>query len=89
MRRARGIKAAALLLAGGMALSACASDEPSGGTASSGSAAGSAGSSASGDLKVGLAYDTGGRGDNSFNDSAYLGMENAVDELGEIGRAHV
>jgi basic membrane protein A len=82
LRRARGIKAAALLLAGGMALSACASDETSGGTASSGSAGGAAGSSASGDLKVGLAYDTGGRGDNSFNDSAYLGVENAVKELG-------
>jgi basic membrane protein A len=76
------MKAAALLLAGGMALSACASDETSGGTASSGSASGGAGSSPSGELKVGLAYDTGGRGDNSFNDSAYLGVENAVKELG-------
>jgi len=74
------MKAAALLLAGGMALSACASDETSGGSAAGGS--GSAGSSSDGALKVGLAYDTGGRGDNSFNDSAYLGMENAVDELG-------
>ncbi|MFQ1001701.1 BMP family lipoprotein [Modestobacter sp. SSW1-42] len=79
MRRARGMKAAALLLAGGMALSACASDETSGGTASSGSAGGSPSGAA---LKVGLAYDTGGRGDNSFNDSAYAGMENAVNELG-------
>ena len=31
--------------------------------------------------KVGLAYDVGGRGDQSFNDSAALGMEMAVDEL--------
>ncbi|MGH3362644.1 MAG: BMP family lipoprotein [Nocardioides sp.] len=31
--------------------------------------------------KVGLAYDVGGRGDQSFNDSAALGMEKAVDEL--------
>jgi basic membrane protein A len=82
LRRARGIKAAAVLLAGGMALAACASDETSGGTASSGSAGSAGSSSASGDLKVGLAYDTGGRGDNSFNDSAYLGVENAVKELG-------
>ena len=73
------MKAAALLLAGGMALSACASDETSGGTASGGSTGGSASGAA---LKVGLAYDTGGRGDNSFNDSAFAGMEAAVDELG-------
>ncbi|HEY7718854.1 MAG TPA: BMP family ABC transporter substrate-binding protein, partial [Pedococcus sp.] len=31
--------------------------------------------------KVGLAYDVGGRGDQSFNDSAARGMEQAVDEL--------
>lgn len=31
--------------------------------------------------KVGLAYDVGGRGDQSFNDSAYAGVENAVDEV--------
>ena len=71
------MKAAALLLAGSMALAACASDEKSGGTAS--------GSSASGggkDLKIGLAYDTGGRGDRSFNDSAYAGVEAAIKEHG-------
>jgi basic membrane protein A len=67
------MKAAALLLAGSMALAACASDDNS----SSGS--GSSGSSASGgDLKIGLAYDTGGRGDKSFNDSAYAGVEAAI-----------
>jgi len=31
--------------------------------------------------KVGLAYDVGGRGDQSFNDSAAVGMEKAIDEL--------
>ena len=31
--------------------------------------------------KVGLAYDVGGRGDQSFNDSAALGMEKAIEEL--------
>ncbi len=31
--------------------------------------------------KVGLAYDVGGRGDNSFNDAAALGMQKAVDDL--------
>jgi basic membrane protein A len=69
-------KAAALLLAGSLALAACASDEePSGG----GTANGGGGSE---DLKIGLAYDTGGRGDRSFNDSAYAGVEAAVAELG-------
>lgn len=31
--------------------------------------------------KVGLAYDVGGRGDQSFNDSAAVGMQQAVDEI--------
>jgi basic membrane protein A len=71
------MKAAALLLAGSMALAACASDDSDGG---GGSASGE--SSASGDLKVGLAYDTGGRGDKSFNDSAYAGVEAAIEAAG-------
>lgn len=72
------MKAAALLLAGSMALAACASDEDT-----SGSGGGSSDSSASsGDLQIGLAYDTGGRGDKSFNDSAYAGVEAAIKSLG-------
>jgi basic membrane protein A len=71
------MKAAALLLAGSMALAACASDEDTGGNAG-----GSSESAASGDLKIGLAYDTGGRGDKSFNDSAYAGVEAAIADLG-------
>jgi basic membrane protein A len=67
------MKAAALLLAGSMALAASASDEGGSGSASGGS------SSAGGaDLKIGLAFDTGGRGDKSFNDSAYAGVEAAI-----------
>ncbi|WP_245699956.1 BMP family lipoprotein [Geodermatophilus siccatus] len=77
MRRARRMKAAALLLAGSMALAACASDEPTG----SGSGEGGGGT-ATEELRVGLAYDTGGRGDQSFNDSAYGGAAAAVDALG-------
>jgi basic membrane protein A and related proteins len=68
-------KAAALLLAGSLALAACASDEePSGGT--------EGGGGASEELKVGLAFDVGGRGDRSFNDSAYAGVEAAIEDLG-------
>jgi basic membrane protein A len=71
-------KAAALLLAGSLALAACASDDKDGGSASGDSGNG-------GDLKIGLAYDTGGRGDRSFNDSAYAGVEAAIkDNGGEV-----
>ncbi|MCF6509094.1 BMP family ABC transporter substrate-binding protein [Blastococcus sp. MG754426] len=76
MRRARMTKAAALLLAGSLALAACASDEEPTAGGDSG------GGSGSGDLQVGLAYDVGGRGDQSFNDSAYAGVEAAIAELG-------
>ena len=34
------------------------------------------------DLQVGLAYDVGGRGDQSFNDSAARGLDRAVEEFG-------
>lgn len=67
-------KVAALLLAGGLALSACASDDDSGDSGNSGGG--------DGDLRVGVAYDTGGRGDKSFNDSAIAGVEKAVQDLG-------
>jgi basic membrane protein A len=73
------MKAAALLLAGSMALAACASDED---TSSSGSGSSGGSSASSGDLEIGLAYDTGGRGDKSFNDSAYAGVEAAIGDLG-------
>ena len=68
-------KAAALLLAGSLALAACASDEePSGNGGGSGNGAE--------ELKIGLAYDAIGRGDRSFNDSAFAGAEAAVEEFG-------
>jgi basic membrane protein A len=67
----------ALLLAGSMALAACASDETTSGSGGQGG-----GGTATEDLRVGLAYDTGGRGDQSFNDSAYAGAAAAVDALG-------
>ncbi|MCW2741491.1 MAG: Nucleoside-binding protein [Blastococcus sp.] len=80
MRPARMTKAAALLLAGSLALAACASDEKSGG--SSGSSGSGGGGDTAGDLKVGLAYDAVGRGDKSFNDSAFAGVEAAIKEHG-------
>jgi basic membrane protein A len=76
-----GIQGLALLMAGGLALTACASDENGGGNSGSGSTETSGGSDAP-DLKVGLAYDTGGRGDKSFNDSAFAGVEAAIKDHG-------
>jgi basic membrane protein A len=74
--RKASIRATALVLAGGLALAGCASDDDDG---DSGSGGGGGGGD---DLKIGLAFDTGGRGDRSFNDSAYAGVEAAIDELG-------
>lgn len=71
-------KAVTLLLAGSLALAACASDEP---TSSGSDSGGDTGTEQEGP-KVGVAYDTGGRGDRSFNDSAYAGVEAAIEEHG-------
>jgi basic membrane protein A len=35
-------------------------------------------------LRVGLVFDVGGRGDKSFNDAAYLGVQRAVERLGVV-----
>jgi len=61
-----------------LALAGCANDDDDGDT----KAAPEGLCEGSGDgPKVGLAYDVGGRGDQSFNDSAAVGMQKAVDEL--------
>jgi basic membrane protein A len=67
------------MAAGAMALAACSSSSSS--SSSSGSASASASASKS-EVKVGLAYDIGGRGDQSFNDSAAAGLDKAASELG-------
>ena len=38
------------------------------------------------DIKVGLAYDVGGRGDKSFNDAAAIGLDEAKKDLGVEGK---
>jgi basic membrane protein A len=70
------------LAAGILALTACGSDDSDGGSATDN------GSSAApkSDVKVGMAYDVGGRGDQSFNDSAAAGLDKAKDE-GLVGDA--
>ncbi|WP_214320815.1 BMP family lipoprotein [Nonomuraea sediminis] len=78
-RMAVGAFAGAML----MAAAAC-GGSGGGGTTSSAQPSGAASSEApkSGALKVGLAFDVGGRGDKSFNDSAYAGLEKAQKDLG-------
>ena len=74
MRRLTKIAAVTAVIA--LAMTGCANDDPE--------------NEASQDLcdvegdgpKVGLAYDVGGRGDQSFNDSAAVGMQKAIDDLG-------
>ena len=66
---------AAVAMAAALTLSACGSDE--------GTDEGSdTGDTPTSDVKVGMAYDVGGRGDQSFNDSAAAGLDQAMDEFG-------
>lgn len=74
MRRVTQLVAVAAAAA--LALTAC------GGSSSGGGTAASSGSSAKSSVKVGMAYDIGGRGDQSFNDSAARGLDKAKSALG-------
>ncbi|MFE1169638.1 BMP family protein [Nocardiopsis sp. NPDC058789] len=76
MKRSNAAKFAAVAAAGVLALTACDNAADNGGGDGGGDG------EVSSDLKVGLAYDVGGRGDRSFNDSAYRGLEQAAEELG-------
>ena len=55
---------------------------PRAGPATGTSAQPSTGTSAGGDLKIGVAYDVGGRGDQSFNDAAAAGVDKFKAESG-------
>jgi len=66
---------AAAALAGALMLAACGSSNSGSGSDNGGS--GSGGSAAPSNLKIGMAYDIGGRGDKSFNDSAAVGLDTA------------
>ena len=74
----KGLKVATLVAAGALALAACGSSTT--GSSSSGSTSASPTCTPS-SVKVGMAYDIGGRGDKSFNDSAAAGLDKAVREL--------
>jgi basic membrane protein A len=82
----RTTKFAALLSVSVLALGACGSSDSDGGDKASDDTSASASADVCKDAdgdgpKIGLAYDVGGRGDQSFNDSAYLGLSKAVEEF--------
>ena len=77
----RVTKVLALAATAALALSACGSSSGGSSTSTTSGSAG-ASSSAAKKLKVGMAYDVGGRGDQSFNDSAARGLDKAKSELG-------
>jgi basic membrane protein A len=70
------VKAAALAVVGVLALAAC------GSSSSGGSGSGGSPSASGSNVKVGMAYDIGGRGDKSFNDAAAAGLDKAKKDFG-------
>lgn len=76
MRRFNKLAAASTVAI--LAVAGCAGSDPESTSAEGGDTC----DSAEGDgPKIGLAYDVGGRGDQSFNDSAYAGLEQVVSDL--------
>jgi basic membrane protein A len=74
LRISRGMKLGVVALAGALVLASCSSSKSKSGSGSTTSAAKKT-------VKVGLAYDVGGRGDKSFNDLAAAGLEKAKKDL--------
>ena len=70
MRKSKRFAAMALVATFGLIAAACGDDAKTSDTA------------AKSDLKLGIAFDTGGRGDGTFNDSAGRGADRAASELG-------
>ena len=80
----RMMKMMAVASASALALSACGGTDAGTTPAASGTTDGSASSAPA--LKIGLAYDIGGRGDQSFNDAAAAGLDKAKADLGATGQ---
>jgi basic membrane protein A and related proteins len=74
MRGVRGVRVGALLVALGLMVAACGGGDDEGDTGAGGDTAEA--------KKIGLVYDIGGRGDQSFNDSAGAGIDAAKQEQG-------
>jgi basic membrane protein A len=75
------MKLAMVACAGALVLSACSSSKSSTTPAAGGSSTTATTAAAKPTVKVGLAYDVGGRGDKSFNDLAAAGLEKAKTDL--------
>ena len=78
MRGVRGVRVGALLVGLALAAAACGGGSDDGGDTGTGGGGGNAEAK-----KVGVVYDIGGRGDKSFNDSAYAGLQAAEKEQGD------
>jgi basic membrane protein A len=80
LRRLTKLSAVAAVAA--LALAGCGGSDSDGGGSKKSAASDDVCKTADGDgPKIGLAYDVGGRGDRSFNDSAYAGLEKAVSDF--------
>jgi len=91
LRTTRGVAVIAGVAAAALLLAACGSDKKTTTPSAAGSNTSAAGSSG---LKIGLAYDIGGRGDKSFNDAAAAGLDAAkakynlgANDVKELSRA--
>lgn len=74
------MKLAAAMSVAALALTACGGSDDT--TTDSSATSSGGGEATASDVKVGMAYDVGGRGDQSFNDAAAAGLDKAIDELG-------
>ena len=77
----RTTKIAAVAVVASLTLVGCGKQEDKAGSASSSGSEDVCKTADGSGPKIGLAYDVGGRGDQSFNDSAYVGMSKAVKEF--------
>ncbi len=82
MRNTKRVAAMAFIATFGLIAAACGDDESSSSDTTTAPAESTAATVAPSGLKLGVAFDTGGRGDGTFNDSAGRGAEQAVAELG-------
>ncbi|HET8970618.1 MAG TPA: BMP family ABC transporter substrate-binding protein, partial [Candidatus Nanopelagicales bacterium] len=73
---------AAAVLAGALVLTSCGGDSGDDDADTTPKGDDTSSSAPASDVKVGLAYDIGGRGDQSFNDAAAAGLDKAADEFG-------
>ena len=80
MRRVTTLAAA--VLAGALVLTSCGGDSGDDDADTTPKGDDTSSSAPASDIKVGLAYDIGGRGDQSFNDAAAAGLDKAADEFG-------